>query len=443
MNYFKKHLFRLFLYIRFSKRKLSISPFKLNKMLDKSQYWDRDYLHKYQLQKLNELINYSINGTHYYKKKINGNSLKFKNLDSFYNNFPQLTKKNILENSENLLNRQIVNRFKHATSGSTGEPMTIEISDVAEAYRLACKMRFYSWWGVGFYDKSVLLWKINRPKVDSNSFLSKVRKKLKNRLDIDIFNLNDKTIFGYVDQIDKFNPKFIRSYKSGLYEFARLMVKHDLHFKKTNLKVAVVTSETLLEEERVFIEKTLNCKVANEYGAAEGGFYACECTEGSMHINEEINLVSTDINNNALVTELFNNAMPLINYRNDDKIVISNKQCSCGRTSRIIDRIEGRVGDYVFCPDGTKLNSIIFAYIVRESVENGYKGSIKQYRVIQSKNKFALEFVPGINYNNKVSEIIKKRMYKEIGKDIEIEIKLVQQIKREKSGKLRIFIRKD
>lgn len=253
--------------------------------------------------------------------------------------------------------------------------------------------------------------------------------------------MNDKTIFSYVKQIDDFDPKYIRSYKSGLYEFARLMEKHKLQFKKADLKVAIVTSETLLDSERKYIENILKCKVANEYGAAEGGFYACECPDGSMHINEETNFITTDINNNAIVTELFNNSMPLINFKNDDKILISNDYCTCGRTSRLIIRIEGRVGDYILCPDGTKKNSFVLAYIIRESVEEGYKGSIKQYRVIQNENKFLMEFVPGENYTEEVSDIIKKRMHKEIGQEIEIEIKLVPQIKREKSGKLRIFIR--
>ena len=441
MKYLTKYIDKLFLALRFKKRRIPVSPFLLLKKLQESQYWERDQLQKYQLKKLNGLIQEAQNGTIYYKNKINGNDSIYKDLKSFSENFPQLSKNKIVENSKDLLNDQLANRFKHSTSGSTGQPLTIELSGLAEAYRFAAKMRFYNWWGVDFYDKSVLIWKINRSNENPLSLSEKFSNKIKNRLDVDIFNLNDKTIYTYVDQIDNFNPKIIRSYKSGLYEFARLMEKHNLQFKKAKLKVAIVTSEILLENEREYIESVLKCKVANEYGAAEGGFYACECPEGSMHINEETNFIATDINNNAFVTELFNNSMPLINYKNDDKIVISNDYCTCGRTSRLISSIEGRTGDYILCPDGTKKNSFILAYIIRESVEDGFKGSVKQYRIIQNKNKFLLEFIAGKNYNTKVSEIIKKRMYKEIGKEIEIEIKLVPQIQREKSGKLRIFIR--
>ena len=120
--------------------------------------------------------------------------------------------------------------------------MTIEISARAEAYRLAGKMRFYSWWGVDFHDKSVLIWKLNEVEREGFNYTTKIKTKLKNRLDLNIFELNDESVFNYVAQINEFAPKYIRSYKSGLYELARLMEKHGLRFKKSNLKVAIVTS---------------------------------------------------------------------------------------------------------------------------------------------------------------------------------------------------------
>jgi len=441
MKYLVKYIYRKYLSLRFQKLGLPISPFLLLKDLHKSQYWSRAQLQKYQLQKINGLIRDAKDQTNYYKNKINGYNPDFKSLETFIDKFPELTKLDITENNFNLRNDQLVKKYKHSTSGSTGQPMTVEISGLAEAYRFASKMRFYNWWGVNFYDRSVLIWKTNNTNGNSLAISDQIKKKIKNRLDIDIFNLNDSTILDYVNQINEFNPKIIRSYKSGLYEFARLMEKHELRFTNSQLKVAIVTSENLMEDERNYIEKILKCKVANEYGAAEGGFYACECPEGSMHINEETNYISADLNNNSFVTELFNNGTPLINYKNDDKIVISDDYCKCGRTSRLISEIKGRVGDYILCPDGTKINSFMLAYIIREAVEVGFKGSIKQFRVIQNKNKFLLEFVPGENYCTEVTDIIKKKMSNEIGKEIQIEIKLVPQIEREKSGKLRTFIR--
>ena len=151
--------------------------------------------------------------------------------------------------------------------------------------------------------------------------------------------------------------------------------------------------------------------------------------------------MSTDDENNAFVTELNNAGTPLINYRNNDKIVISDEFCSCGKTSRIIKEVEGRVGDYIICQDGSRKSFYILSYIIRESMNGKYQGGIKQFRVIQDQNNFVLELVPGVNFNNEIANFIKQRMRHEIGKDIEIQVRVIEKIQREASGKLRYFIR--
>ena len=49
----------------------------------------------------------------------------------------------------------------------------------------------------------------------------------------------------------------------------------------------------LLIEERRFIQDVFGVKVANEYGAADGGQFAFECPEGSLHVNEESVFMTT------------------------------------------------------------------------------------------------------------------------------------------------------
>lgn len=437
----RKYALKKYLALRFQKLKLPISPYVILEELQESQYWDRDKMRSHQLYKLNKLINQAISDTEYYKEKINGQAYRFSNLDKFSHMFPKLSKDEIFENISLIRNQQITNKFKHSTSGSTGQPMNIEISGLAEAYRLACKMRFYNWWDIDFHDKSVLIWKLKDKEKNGIPYSKKIKTKLKNRLDLDIFELNDSTVFNYVAQIDDFAPKYIRSYKSGIYELARLMEKHGLRFKKSSIKLAIVTSEVLLEEERDFIKGIFKCNVANEYGSAEAGFYAGECRHGSMHINEELVFISTDNDNNASVTELNNHGTPLINYQNNDRIKVSDKYCNCGRTSRLIENVEGRVSDYILCSNGVKKSAILISYIVKDAMNSKYIGSVKQFRLVQKKNKFLFEFVPGERFNAKVIDEIKSRMVKEIGDDIQIDTKLRKRITREKSGKLRYFIR--
>ena len=256
-----------------------------------------------------------------------------------------------------------------------------------------------------------------------------------------IFDLNDDTIVKYYKQIEKFRPAFIRGYKSGILEFAELMDKNNLRFNNFKLKVTIVTAEALFENERRYIEKILNCKVANEYGGVEAGLFACECPSGSMHINEESVYMYTNNQKEAIVTELFNDSIPLINYKNDDLIIISDDYCDCGRTSRIIKEVQGRVSGYIEKPDGSRINQFIIPIIFRKFYGKKFNRMIRKYKVIQEAQTFTIKIVPSDNYNSECEEYLRTQMFEKIGQDISVNFELVNEIKRGKNGKFTYFER--
>jgi len=434
-------LVKIYLFFKYRKQGVKINPFSLLKELEESQYWDRNKIESFQLQHLNKLFSYSKKNVKYYQQDKYKNISSISNFEYFNKNFPALSKENIKDNSSILMSENVGKRIKHATSGSTGKPMTIEISGLAEAYRIASRLRFFRWWKVDFYDRNVLIWRKPKQKSQIFSLLETIKIKLLGRLKLDVFKLNKHTIFYFFNKIEDFKPLYIRGYKSGIYELARLMDINNLQFKKTRLKVVVVTSEILLEKERDFMEKVFKCKIANEYGAADGGQFSFECPNGTMHINEELVYISSDKNSNAYVTELFNNGMPLINFKNEDRVKLSDEQCSCGRNLMSISKIEGRITDYIACKNGTKKHSLVFVGIFND-IEDKYYESISQFRVIQNGNKLKFEIIASENYSDKVESLLELLVRQEICDSIDIEIQLVEKIQREKNGKLRYFIKK-
>lgn len=440
---FFNNLFKSFLSIRFLRKKLPVNPFSLLKKLERSQYFNRKIVEENQLKRLNILVKKAKEETSFYKNKIKENNVNYKSLDDFNKSFHVLTKSEITNNSHSLTNKRKGKKYIHSTSGSTGAPMKVAISGMAEAFRFAAKMRFHRWWGVDFFEKNILVWRVKESDDRYLSFSDKVKKIFKNRLEIDVFNLNDRTVHDYVKQINGFNAKFIRGYKSGLFELATLIDRNNLKIKSDSLRVAIVTSEMLLESERELIQRIFNCKVANEYGSAESGFYAAECEKGSMHINEELIYIRTDEENNAYVTELYNDTMPLINYKNEDLLIISQDYCSCGRTSRIIEEIKGRISDAIRCQDGTIKSTMILPHIIRDALSGSYDRVIEQYRFVQKgDDQFELDLVRGPKYIEAVSSSIESCFHKEIGDDISLKINFVSSIERESSGKKRFFVKK-
>ena len=113
------------------------------------------------------------------------------------------------------------------------------------------------------------------------------------------------------------------------------------------------------------IKRNLSCifktKVIEIYQASEGQI-ASACKAGHLHINEDLVFVELYDENNQLITEpnvvghkmiltnLVNDAQPLIRYEMNDMIVL-DEPCSCGSHFRRIKRIIGRCDDNLYFYD--------------------------------------------------------------------------------------------
>lgn len=426
---------------KFRMKGIKPNPFAVAKELEKSQYFDRDQIEMNQVQSINELFSEARKNVDYYQGLNYKNIDQINSLTEFKEDFPTLKKEEIKLNSNQLLNEQAETSFVHETSGSTGLPMLYKISRKAESYRFANNIRFLKWWKLSLFDRHALIWKVKKKdKKTLGSFLKDLETRLLGRLLLNVFELNDSSIVNYVDQLNKFKPKFIRGYKSGVHELARLMDKHDLSFEGFELKLAIVTAETLEDFEREYIERILKCKVANEYGSAEAGLFSLECPEGSMHINEESVHVYTDEQNFSYVTELFNNAMPLLNYKNEDRVTLSGAPCACGRSLKVIDSIQGRITDFIACPGGQRVHSFVLNATVAQ-VNEFRPDSIAKFRVTQKGSNILIEIIPGSGFDQTVKRELESRVAHKLLGEMKIDVKTVDNIPREKSGKLRAFRR--
>ena len=389
---------------------------------------------------LNTILQSALNNNKYYsdiftiKKDIKLDQLK---------DLPCLTKADILNNFNNIYSKYSAKEFEHITSGSTGQPLKIISSNLSEAHRAAQRLRFYSWWDIKPSDANVLVWgKMETDTKPNNSLLKRFGLPFKEQsFIINVFELNTSSIKYYYNQILKIKPKYIRGYTSAIFQFANLLEQCKLNGVKLGLKVAITTSEILLSHQKNYIEKILNVRVADEYGAAEIGLFAYDCPEGGKHICEELLYIFTNEENEVITTDLHNYSMPLINYKIGDKIYISDKPCKCGRSSRIIERIEGRTGDNILTENGEYLSQYLFYYAVKELDKLGLSNSILQYKVMQDNMVFEFIIVKGNNFTDKVENYLHKRMIDKIGKNITVNFRYVDEIPKEKSGKIRFFQR--
>ena len=108
------------------------------------------------------------------------------------------------------------------------------------------------------------------------------------------------------------------------------------------------------------------------YGSIEMGVIAWECeTHQGYHVAEDSVLMETQATAaggaRLLLTNLHNEAMPLIRYDQGDLAVVGDgAPCACGRRFRRLEAIQGRVTDSILRPDGSHVPPFSVTSVVRD-----------------------------------------------------------------------------
>lgn len=162
---------------------------------------------------------------------------------------------------------------------------------------------------------------------------------------------------------------------------------------KVKLKKVVTYAEVLSTIDKAQFTQAFNAPVIEIYQASEGQIASC-CKEGKLHINEDLVFVEIYDQNHQLVTQpgvvgyemivtnLVNDAQPLIRYRMNDMIVL-DEPCKCGSSFRTIKQIIGRNDDLLYFYDQTGKRRVVFPdlfvrWIITES------DLIREFQVIQT-----------------------------------------------------------
>lgn len=355
---------------------------------------------------------------------------------------PTITKNEIVNNKNEIITRNSVFDTHKTTGGSTGRAVTIIKNPTALARERAATARAYRWAGIEIGDKQFRFWGIPIQKI--NKLKYKVIDYIANRKRASAFSITDAYLETISNEINKFKPAYIYGYVSAVAELASYYKRHSLTVPDS-VKSVITTSEILTTSLRNHIESSFKRKVFNEYGCGEVGSIAHECELGNMHIMSD-NIIVECINElgevtsdgEIVVTDLFNYSMPLIRYRLGDYATLEKGLCDCGRTLPLIKNIHGRAYDMIQCKDGKKLHPESVMYIFEE-VKDKF-GTIEQFQVIQqSYELFKVYIKKDKGYSEYTEEYLASRFKEKVCKDSKLVFIYVNEIPREKSGKLRLI----
>ena len=211
------------------------------------------------------------------------------------------------------------------------------------------------------------------------------------------------------------------------------------------MKVCIVTSEMLFDEDKKLLEERFRIPIINEYGSAELDIMALENPEGIWKINSETLFVEIlDENDSVLpygqegrivVTSLYNKAHPMIRYEVGDIGILDEKSTL---QNPILKKLIGRTNDVAILPSGKKSPGMTFYSITKKLFDD--EGNVKEFVITQTKlDTFEIEYVSEKELSTEEINAIERVLSQFLEPDLKYLFYRKDTIVRSKSGKLKQF----
>ncbi|MCF4100658.1 phenylacetate--CoA ligase family protein [Gillisia sp. M10.2A] len=424
---------------------LQLNKFPINRaqnMLRKIQDIPEEKYEEYLVQKREAIVQYHLEHTNFYKSF-------FKNKEySEWKDVPVMNKADLQRPLEDRLSNEFSkkNIYLGKTSGSSGHPFIFAKDRLCHAITWAEFIDRYKWIGINL-NKSLQARFYGIPLDFYGNITERFKDRMSLRRRFNIFDLSDSKMQTFLERFKNSNFDYINGYTSAILLFAKYLNKQQLILADIcpKLKVCIVTSEKLFEDDKTLIEAAFGVPVINEYGASEVGLIAFEDTSKEWVINSESLFIEIlDDQNNILpygeegrivITSLYNKAHPMIRYDIGD----TGKLASNSSFKRpILEKLTGRTNDIAKLADGKVVPGLTFYYVTKSIIEDA--GSIKEFLVIQTAlNRFKIEYVSEQEFTGVQIEKILTAIETFIGKNLKVDFERKQILKRNKSGKLKQF----
>jgi phenylacetate-CoA ligase len=354
--------------------------------------------------------------------------------------FPILTKDILKERGE----REFVRRgvelsryFSDATAGSTGKPLSVWRNPYARAVQIAKWLRVLYANGYKPTDRVFSLTSPARLQ-EGRSILQRFG--LFRRQPVDYLLPHEKL----VDAMLAYKPHVIYANRSHLDLMAAELLRRGV--KCNTLKMVIAGSEVVRERNRKLYREAFQAEVVEFYGTVEMGTLAfetpmhdglqlCEDLVYYEFLDERGNPTQPGTHSRIVVTDLTNTLMPFIRYDQGDCVVVKSFDGKDDEKWRKLSKIEGKDNDFALMPDGKRIPFHIFYEIMDKYSD------IRQFRIIQKKRDlFHILIVADAAYLDSIRQDILLGCRQHLSDEILIEIKRVDKIEPDPSGKLRMLI---
>jgi phenylacetate-CoA ligase len=394
--------------------------------------------------KLQAIIRHASIYCPYYKRKFKEVGFHPGDLKSWedFERLPILTKDDIRENKKDLLPdyENPTNLTPRKTSGSTGVSLDFYVKESEMQYKRGVVLYRDQWtaWRPG--DWKAMVW--GNPEY-LNHWKTRTRNALLDRMfSLDTLKMKEGMMVKFAQQILKKKPTLLFGHAHSLYLFADFWKISN--YPSYPFKAIISTAMVLHDYERALCEDVFQTRVFNRYGCEEVSLIASECeSHQGLHVNTDSLIVQVEGTEGSgnygalIITDLVNKVMPFIRYQVGDMASSSNILCSCGRTYPILDKINGRVADYLVTPEREWVSGISLT----ENFATLIPG-LKQIQIIQDRlDHLRLRIVSEDQFDGSDEGVISKLIRERFGPRMSFSLEEVPRIEPEISGKYRFSIK--
>jgi phenylacetate-coenzyme A ligase PaaK-like adenylate-forming protein len=244
-----------------------------------------------------------------------------------------------------------------------------------------------------------------------------------------------------VEGLNELQPSVLMGYSSFLVHLAAEAEAGRLHIRPR--RIAAI-SEPLLPESRAKLSGVWDAPVSSGYGMSEGIFTG-SCGS-ALHLPDDLTVVEpVDSDGRPIgpgtpshriyITNLYNDALPLIRFEVPDEITVLDTKCPCGSAFTVIADPQGRLDDVFVYREGLHVHPHVFRSVL------GSRPEITEYQVLQTPHGADIRVVAQSGTDTDLIERRIEAALLVVGlRNPAVTVSVVPSLDRLASGKLKRFI---
>ncbi len=410
--------------------------------LGESEWWPAEKIREYQEEQLEKLLAHAYRTVPYYRRVFDERGLKPADIRSIEDlpKLPVLTKEDVRDHFDEMVSTEFPrNRMVSChTSGTMGKSLQFYMEPRAFQFRWAVWWRhrgrfkikfdepyatFTGLAAVPLHQESPPFWRENHPMHQT------------------IFTMHHivpSKVEAIAKRLNAGGFKYYSGYPSILAVLANFIEESGLEIKKTPAMI-FTGAENLYEDQRQLITRVFKAFVTDEYGFSEGCGNASRCEADLFHEDFEYGILECSepeaidaetTQGRILATGFAGYGMPFIRYDVGDMGMWKSKRCACGRNTRVLSKINGRVEDYVITPEGRKI--LRFDYIFKDT------RNVREAQVVQKElGRICLRIARRPDYSEADEEFLRREVKARVSSHLLVDFEYVSEIERESNGKVR------